>query len=94
MCKIINSIIRSFKFNIFCFQNKLPVIAENCPACFEAPKERHRIKQLLASQEILFPRIFPSLQSAIKPIMAINRTQLKIADFFKGPDGSDDEMDI
>lgn len=76
------------------FQNKLPVIAENCPACFEAPKERHRIKQLLASQEILFPRIFPSLMAAIKPIMAINRTQMKVADFFKGQDESDDDMDI
>ena len=24
----------------------LPVIAENCPACFESPKERHRTKQV------------------------------------------------
>ncbi len=26
----------------------LPVIPENCPACFSAPKERHRMKLLLA----------------------------------------------
>ena len=73
------------------------MIAENCPACFEAPKERHRVKQLLAAQEIMFPRIFPSLMAAIKPIMAINRTQLKLADLLgagqgEGEDG--DDMDI
>lgn len=71
------------------------MIAENCPACFEAPKERHRIKQLLASQEIMFPRIFPSLMAAIKPIMAINKTQIKLSDFFKqDKNNSDDEFDI
>ncbi|WAQ99967.1 TTCA-like protein [Mya arenaria] len=78
----------------FAETNKLPVIAENCPACFEAPKERHRIKQLLASQEIMFPRIFPSLNAAIKPIMAINRTQLKLADILQAADGDGDDMDI
>ena len=25
-------------FSLISLQNKLPVIAENCPACFEAPK--------------------------------------------------------
>lgn len=43
------------------FPQKLPIIAENCPACFEAPKERQRIKQLLAQQELLFPRWSGSL---------------------------------
>ncbi|XP_002119654.2 uncharacterized protein LOC100175538 [Ciona intestinalis] len=47
----------------------LPVIPENCPACFEAPKERHRVKQLLASQEILHPRMFFSLREALYPLM-------------------------
>jgi tRNA 2-thiocytidine biosynthesis protein TtcA len=28
----------------------LPVVDENCPACFEEPKERYRIKTLLAQQ--------------------------------------------
>ena len=28
-------------------ENKFPVISDNCPACFAAPKERHRIKLLL-----------------------------------------------
>ena len=44
---------------------KLPIIAENCPACFEAPKERQRIKQLLAQQELLFPRLYWNLKTAL-----------------------------
>ncbi|XP_062513772.1 uncharacterized protein LOC134189497 isoform X2 [Corticium candelabrum] len=64
--------LRSFASNA-----KLPVIPENCPACFEAPKERHRTKQLLAAQEILFPNIYQSLLSAMKPLMSKNRTGLE-----------------
>ena len=89
----------------------LPVIAENCPACFEAPKvsqsiyshstklitidvkkkkekehkknvcchlqERHRMKQLLAAQELLFPKLFASLQAAMRPLMARSRTGME-----------------
>ncbi|KAG1696995.1 tRNA-cytidine(32) 2-sulfurtransferase [Nymphon striatum] len=58
----------------FAIESRLPVIAENCPACFEAPKERHRMKQLLAAQEVIFPKLYSSLKSAILPIMSINRT--------------------
>lgn len=29
----------------FARTNRLPVINENCPACFEEPKERHRVKK-------------------------------------------------
>ena len=32
----------------FSYASGLPVIAENCPACFEEPKERHHIKKMLA----------------------------------------------
>jgi tRNA 2-thiocytidine biosynthesis protein TtcA len=47
----------------------LPVINENCPACFEAPKERQRAKLLLASQEHIHPQLFSSMLNAIKPLM-------------------------
>merc|ERR1719229_2072915 len=47
----------------FAEREGLPVIPENCPACFESPKERHRTKQLLAQQELLFPRLYWSLRS-------------------------------
>ncbi|CAL1261749.1 unnamed protein product [Larinioides sclopetarius] len=73
-------IIRPFVFvrekdlRSFAEQKKLPVIPENCPACFEAPKERHRVKQLLAAQEVQFPNLYLSLRTAMHPLMAINLT--------------------
>ena len=45
------------------------MIQENCPACFSAPKERHRVKVLLAQQENMFPSLFSSLQKAMVPLM-------------------------
>ena len=50
----------------FAVDKKLPVIPENCPACFEAPKQRHRIKQLLATQESMHKNVFQSIKMAIK----------------------------
>jgi hypothetical protein len=35
------------------------------------------MKQLLAAQELLFPRLFTSLLTAIKPLMARNRTGIE-----------------
>ncbi|XP_050546632.1 uncharacterized protein LOC126908518 isoform X2 [Daktulosphaira vitifoliae] len=58
----------------FAENRKLPIIDENCPACFEAPKERHRTKQLLAQQEILFPKLFASLKSALRPLISFKQT--------------------
>ncbi|KAJ9465618.1 tRNA 2-thiocytidine biosynthesis protein TtcA [Diplonema papillatum] len=54
--------------------NNLPLIADNCPACFAAPKERHRIKLLLSQQEHEFPSLFPTVLKAIKPLIAISET--------------------
>ena len=36
------------------------------------------MKQLLASQEVLHPRLFSSLQSAIHPILSISKTGVNI----------------
>jgi tRNA(Ile)-lysidine synthase TilS/MesJ len=49
--------------------HNLPVITENCPACFEEPKERARLKALLKAQETLYPTIFPQLVAALRPLM-------------------------
>lgn len=67
----------------FAESKALPIIAENCPACFEAPKERHRTKQLLAQQEILFPRIFWSLRSALHPLLSFRYTGQESAAYNK-----------
>ncbi len=50
-------------------QARLPVIAENCPACFEGPKERYRIKTLLAQQEHLFPDLLSNLLRTMTPLL-------------------------
>ena len=55
----------------------LPIIPENCPACFEDAKERHRVKQLLAHQELLFPNLYQSLKTAMRPAMSVRETGLE-----------------
>lgn len=47
----------------------LPVIMENCPACFGAPTERERMKSLLALQEERDPRLFNHLRRALQPLL-------------------------
>lgn len=42
----------------FAIDAGLPIIGDNCPACFSAPKERHRIKIVLSEQEFAFPTLF------------------------------------
>jgi len=60
---------RELECDTFADTAKLPVINMNCPACFDAPKERYRTKCLLASQEQLFPNLFSSLQKCMRPLM-------------------------
>eukprot|EP00397_Hematodinium_sp_SG-2012_P006340 GEMP01006370.1.p1 GENE.GEMP01006370.1~~GEMP01006370.1.p1 ORF type:complete len:635 (+),score=179.06 GEMP01006370.1:1221-3125(+) len=55
----------------FATANGLPIIADNCPACFSAPKERHRIKLLLAREEFEHPNLFSSLLRALTPLLRI-----------------------
>lgn len=40
--------VRESKLREFAEVNQLPVINENCPACFASPHERHRTKLFLA----------------------------------------------
>lgn len=47
----------------------LPVIFENCPACFSKPQQRYAMKQMLAEQEKMHPRIFSSMLTAMRPLM-------------------------
>lgn len=48
----------------------LPIITENCPACFHAPTQRQYFKQLLAHEASVNPNLFKSLVTALRPIMA------------------------
>lgn len=48
---------------------QLPIIAENCPACFSAPTQRQHFKELLAREEAKNHNLFKSLLTALRPIM-------------------------
>jgi tRNA(Ile)-lysidine synthase TilS/MesJ len=54
----------------------LPIINENCPACFEEPKERARIKKLLWREETLYPNFYDSIKRALLPLMHDDATAI------------------
>ncbi len=56
---------------------KLPVIKDNCPACFGMPTQREAMKQLLAQQEARYPNTFKSLQSAMQSLLNATPQKLK-----------------
>ncbi len=52
---------------------ELPVIVENCPSCFAQPTERQHMKALLAAEEQRNPRLFQTLRTTLRPLMAADR---------------------
>jgi tRNA 2-thiocytidine biosynthesis protein TtcA len=50
----------------------LPVVADNCPACFAKPTERIHFKQLLAAEEQRHKGLFKNLLAAMRPLYADN----------------------
>jgi tRNA(Ile)-lysidine synthase TilS/MesJ len=70
--------VREHQTRQFALEAKLPVINENCPACFEQPKERARVKQLLAQEESMVPALFFNLRRALLPLMG-NETYTAMA---------------
>lgn len=54
----------------------LPIINENCPACFEEPKERARMKKLLAKEETLYPNFYDNIKRAMLPLMHDDATAI------------------
>lgn len=53
----------------FAKEAHLPVIIDNCPACFSAPTQRDHIKTLLANEESTHKDIFQNLLHAMRPLM-------------------------
>ncbi|CAK4159413.1 unnamed protein product [Aphanomyces euteiches] len=53
----------------FAYASRLPIINENCPACFEQPKERQRVKKMLFKEESLNPDMYNSFRRALLPLM-------------------------
>ena len=53
----------------FAASAELPVIMENCPACFAMPTQREHMKQLLHNEEKANPQLFKSLKTTLMPLM-------------------------
>jgi tRNA 2-thiocytidine biosynthesis protein TtcA len=53
-----------------------PIVNENCPACFDEPKERARVKQVLAAQEHVHPDLFSSMLKAMLPLISLENRQV------------------
>ena len=49
----------------------LPVIADNCPACFRMPTQRQHMKMLLADEEKQTPTLFANMLHAMRPLMGM-----------------------
>ncbi len=54
----------------FALDAQLPVIRDNCPACFSMPAQRQHMKELLASEERGNKGLFKSLQTTLRPLLA------------------------
>jgi tRNA(Ile)-lysidine synthase TilS/MesJ len=53
----------------FAKEERMPVIQDSCPACFEMPTQRQHMKELLAKEEIHNKGLFKSLLKTLKPLM-------------------------
>ncbi|MFA5083434.1 MAG: ATP-binding protein [Hydrogenophilaceae bacterium] len=55
----------------------LPVISENCPACFSMPMQRQQMKLLLAEQERQHDNLFSNLLTAMRPLLGEPEAQAR-----------------
>lgn len=53
----------------FAHSAELPVIYENCPACFAKPTQRAHMKTLLAQEERNNPQLFKTLLHTMRPLI-------------------------
>lgn len=60
---------RETQTGAFARDSGLPIIADNCPACFSAPTQREHMKQLLALEEKLNRHLFANLLHAMQGLM-------------------------
>jgi tRNA(Ile)-lysidine synthase TilS/MesJ len=62
--------VRERQTRAFALAAELPVIPDNCPACYSKPQQRQRIKALLADEEAHNTQLFANLLSAMAPLIA------------------------
>lgn len=63
----------------------LPVIADNCPACFAKPQARQHFKQLLLNEELLNKHLYANLWTAMQPLIA-DDNHAGLSGLFEGDD--------
>ena len=61
--------VRERQLRDFANSAELPVIGDNCPACFRKPTERLAMKALLAAEEDRHKALFPNLLQALRPLL-------------------------
>lgn len=62
--------VREKQLQAFASDNHLPVIADNCPACFSKPTQRQHMKDLLNHEEQSNPHLYPTLLTSMRPLIA------------------------
>ena len=72
--------VRERQTRTFAENASLPVISENCPACFDMPTQRFYFKNLLNNEEKANPAVYKSLLSAMRPLMEKSTRSLYSAD--------------
>ncbi len=61
--------VRERQLSNFANMAKLPVIRDNCPACFTKPTQREYYKNLLNKEEVRVTNLYANILNAIKPIL-------------------------
>ncbi len=67
--------VRERQTTAFAENAALPVVPDNCPACFSKPTERQHFKELLAAEEQRYPNLFRNLLHTLRPLMAAGSEQ-------------------
>jgi len=61
--------VRERQLRDFAAEAELPIVVENCPACYTQPTQRAHMKALLAEEERQTPHLFRTLLSTMKPLL-------------------------
>ena len=69
--------VRERQLEKFARQAELPVIADNCPACFSKPTQRQHMKLLLAQEEKATSHLFANMLHAMRPLMGQEKVKPK-----------------
>lgn len=64
--------VRERQLRAFAESAALPVIRDNCPACFRMPTQRAHMKRLLSQEESHNHRLFQALLATMRPLMNQN----------------------